>query len=294
MSLGNGIPEGSSSPGQVVAEVEAALQVLAARGHRPVGRLAEFVAMLRRHRDRLEVDQRLLPVAFQDLHQLCAIVNQFGDCEDPVFAEKLRAMLRDPLHPADSKPETPGRDNQFELFLASTIKARNVDKITFEEPDLIVECGAVVLGIAAKRPKNANRLRPRLKEGIEQLQRAGRRNTITHGIIAVDVGMLNNPDAEAAMTPAEDLGRSAAGTRLVQPVARHIEEARVMDDLLRGQEVQWSCGVLLMGAMTEYAPEVGGVVNSVRFHMMRFGPTYRAALDRFMSNFPTSRSIGAG
>lgn len=52
-----------------------------------------------------------------------------------------------------------------------------------------------------------------------------------------------------------------------------------MSDLLAGRDVRLTCGVLLFGAVTEFLPEVGGVVTSGNFCMLRLGDNYRGALD---------------
>ena len=56
----------------------------------------------------------------KDIQEYWFIIEVLGEdlLEDP-FIEKLTLSLKDPSLPKDSKDSTPGRDTQFELFIAA-------------------------------------------------------------------------------------------------------------------------------------------------------------------------------
>ena len=273
------LPPGTLPPHEVVTTVETALEFLRARGLRPTGRFQQFLSILRDHQEGKSVDRRLLPIAFQDTYQLSQIAQQFGDCDQSEFENKLRLIISDPAHPEDSRAETPGRDAQFELFLASQLKARGAGGVFFEEPDVVIEVGGLFFGFAAKRPKNRKRIRERLRGAFKQLRREGANNQITHGLAALDLTFLANPQGLPVVPNTETAPASAAMELVVLPEVRYIVETDMLSELLGGKDLRLTCGVLLFGAITAFLPDVGGVVNRGNFQVLRLDPTYRGALD---------------
>ncbi len=270
------------TPSEAISEMEAALDFLGAHDIRPVGRFPRLVSTIRNFREGKEYDKSLLPIAFQDTYQLTEIAKHLGDCDQPEFFAQLRKAVCDSENPGDSKAETPGRNAQFELFLASQFAARGA-QVKFEEPDLVVQIDSLFFGIAAKRLKSPAKLKVRLKEGVGQCVDAGGRGAITHGIVALDVSHVSNPDSHPALYNTAQTATSAAWDLIVSRVARRIEGKRMMDSILERVDVRLACGVLLFGAVTAIEKESGGIINSGRFQLLKLGPDHREVLERFMS-----------
>jgi hypothetical protein len=121
------------------------------------------------------------------LHALLEGARDFGEIhmaatrllptDDQSLVERFRRVLGGSPMPVNRNPDA--RSTQFELYLAAilTTTGQHVD---FAEPDLILVHPALEIAFAAKRIETPRKFRARLKEGVEQIERSGRR-----GIVAV-------------------------------------------------------------------------------------------------------------
>jgi hypothetical protein len=90
-----------------------------------------------------------------------------------------------PQHDQDS----PGRDHQFELYLAAICQNAGLVPIDFEEPDITCFVDGTKFGIAAKRVKSrsVSHLVKRIGEGADQLKGQG-----LPGIVAIELSLSRN------------------------------------------------------------------------------------------------------
>ena len=83
------------------------------------------------------------------------------------------------------KKDTPARDAQFELFLASRARQAGL-MVKFEEPDIVLEMpDGKPLSIAVKRVKSASQLERRFREGAKQIKKSH-----LQGIVAVQLAFF--------------------------------------------------------------------------------------------------------
>lgn len=273
------IPPGAITAEETVSRTEQALEFIESREVRTVGRLRDALELLRDHRDNRPVDQSLLPTALLDSFQLQQIHKNLSGFEGSGIDRLLTRMVSDPLHPRDSKDETPGRDAQFELFLAAQLAPTNISGLHFEEPDLVVEVDGLYFGFAAKRLKSSTQFRPRAKKGFEQLQLQGDSHRITHGILALDVSAMHNPNAVAAISKTIQSKSSPARDLLIRPAEKQVKDFNYFSDLRGRSKSRLTCGILLCGSMSLLAPEIGGAANYADFSLLRLGCDHREALD---------------
>jgi hypothetical protein len=107
--------------------------------------------------------------ALRDLQMLGFIFDQANNCEDPVFRDLVRKCLSDsPLSETD-KEKTPGRDSQFELFVAAVCRHAGLLPVEHREPDVVFSLGNVTYCIAAKRPKSIRAIDSCLRDACDQI-----------------------------------------------------------------------------------------------------------------------------
>jgi len=113
--------------------------------------------------------------SLRDLHQLLFIFEQLHIHRDnPRFQKVAKHLLNDsalPQHDQDS----PGRDHQFELYLAAICQNAGLVPVEYEEPDTTCFVDGTKFGIAAKRLKSRNplQLKRHVRKGADQLKGQG-------------------------------------------------------------------------------------------------------------------------
>jgi hypothetical protein len=208
------------------------------------------------------VDMESRSHAHLEVSQLVSIGRHLLEQPQPSVLEKLRTMMTGPPVVRDLERHTPERDAQFELVLAGIYMGAGL-AVQIEEPDLIVECDDLSIGIAAKRVKSWGQLRKRLDEAREQLARRWRR--VTNGVIALDVTSMTNPEGLVSWSGGvpDEQNRAAVFTSMVRrPIA---------DALSRWDEEGFlprlACGVLVRASVVHYLPDEGGAVGAHHFRM---------------------------
>lgn len=111
----------------------------------------------------------------------------------PPFLGRLARSLSDSVHPADSGACSPGRDAQFELFLAAiaTRAGLTVRESGDAGADWILSAPTGRWSLEAKRIKSFNQMGKRFKEGASQIVKSG-----IGGVIAMDISLACNPNSE--------------------------------------------------------------------------------------------------
>jgi len=137
-------------------------------------------------------DWRHFVQSLRDLQEYWFIVQILGErLLDAPFLDRFAVSLADPVHPADSAGDTPGRDAQFELFLAAIASRAGlgVDRSGQSGADWILTVPTARWSLEAKRVKNLNRVGARVRKAVKQI-------VISEigGVIALDISMAVNPD----------------------------------------------------------------------------------------------------
>jgi hypothetical protein len=107
--------------------------------------------------------------------------------DNPKFQKLVKELVLDGALPQNDLEHSPGRDAQFELYLAAVCQNAGMVPVDYSEPD--VRCVAQELSfmIEGKRIKNESNIRQRIKKAAEQIE-----ETKTPGIIALDMSFAWN------------------------------------------------------------------------------------------------------
>ena len=127
--------------------------------------------------------------SLRDLHQLMFIFEQLHTHRDnPRFQKVVEHLLNDSVLPQYDK-DSPGRDRQFELYLAAICQNAGLVPVDFEEPDITCFIDGTEFGIAAKRLKSRkpSQLEKHVRKGADQLRQQG-----LPGIVALELSLSRN------------------------------------------------------------------------------------------------------
>ena len=103
------------------------------------------------------------------------------------FRRHVKHLLNDSSLPQENLTNSPGRDKQFELYLAATCQNAKLLPIGFGEPDVTCVVNGEPFGIAAKRLKNIENVDKRIHEAVDQFTRAK-----IPGVVALDLSFAWN------------------------------------------------------------------------------------------------------
>lgn len=215
-SLGTPIAADVVGLDQLVAGYERIADFVARNGIRlhPASRIAEYgrtLDSLVRSGGLEQVDGH---TASLELRQLVAIVDGLQGL--PNFAPELRALNSGHHSSLLAPTHDPGRDKQFELFVAATLANRGL-RVELEEPDVGVDLSGIRVGVAAKRPRSAQGIESALRDARDQIRRTRR-----PGLVAIDATMFPVPDGRvitAWVDTPKDVGR-ATSSQLTDVVAQ--------------------------------------------------------------------------
>jgi len=117
------------------------------------------------------------------------------------FLDGFTRSLLDSTHPMDSGESTPGRDTQFELYLAA-IAARaglNVGRSGSAGADWIITAPSRRWSLEAKRIKNFNKMEKHIRKAAKQITAIQ-----IGGMIAIDISLAANPECSPLPTYVPD------------------------------------------------------------------------------------------
>ena len=138
----------------------------------------------------LEGDRDLVSLGFV-LEQL----RLHGD--DPAFVKVVKRLIYDAVVPQDEPDSnTPGRDAQFELYLAASCQKAGFGPIGYAEPDITCVVDGLRFCIAAKRVKRVRQASKRIKAAAAQIVKSGQ-----PGIVALDMAIAWNPKNVPMVSP---------------------------------------------------------------------------------------------
>jgi len=176
-----------------ITRTEAAAYVMAQfrdLGFEPPSRLVEMHRVLTRGNVPFGDPDFLVALeSLRDLHQLMFIFEQLHIHKDnPRFQKVVKHLLNDSVLPQDDK-DSPGRDRQFELYLAAICQNAGLVPVDYQEPDITCFVDGTKFGIAAKRLKSRNpsQLERHLRKGADQLRQQG-----LSGIVALELSLSRN------------------------------------------------------------------------------------------------------
>ncbi|MGA2253717.1 MAG: hypothetical protein ABSG53_03570, partial [Thermoguttaceae bacterium] len=113
--------------------------------------------------------------SLRDLHQLMFIFEQLHiHRTNSRFQKVVQHLLNDSVLPQHDK-DSPGRDRQFELYLAAICQSAGLAPVDYEEPDITCFVNGTKFGIAAKRlkSKKPSQLEKHVRKGADQLRQQG-------------------------------------------------------------------------------------------------------------------------
>lgn len=157
----------------------------------PTSRLMEMHRVL--SRGHVPFDDPDFPAALEslrDLHQLVFVFTQMEAHGDrPSFRKLVTHLLNDSALPQHDLENSPGRDKQFELYLAAICQKAELLPVGYDEPDVTCHVNGTKFGIAAKRVKSRNRsqIRKHVRKAADQLKGQG-----LPGIVALDLTLSRN------------------------------------------------------------------------------------------------------
>jgi hypothetical protein len=144
------------------------------------------------------------PIALEsmrDLHQLIfGLSRMWGGLGTPGFRELVQHLINDRPLPQDDFLNSPGRDKQFELYLAAICHNAGLRPVDYEEPDVTCFIEGTKFGIAAKRIKSRtpSQLKKHIVKAATQLRDQG-----LPGIIALELTLRRNPTNRAVTSSLE-------------------------------------------------------------------------------------------
>ncbi len=125
--------------------------------------------------------------ATAELFQMDWIVSCFAQ-DDALWPAIERAFFRDPAVPSHTNVHSPGRDLQFELYVAARLTMAGLSPV-FAEPDIRADLVGWPFGVAVKRVKS----RPALIAAIRQARDQISRHELD-GIVALDYSFIAASD----------------------------------------------------------------------------------------------------
>src|SRR5262245_51039241 len=121
----------------------------------PTSRLMQMHRAL--NRGHVHCDDPDFPAALEaerDLQHLGFAFDQMHAHRDkPKFRALVKRLLKDSVLPQDNRENSPGRDAQFELYLAAICQKAGLLPVDCAEPDVTCTVEGAKFGIAAKRLK---------------------------------------------------------------------------------------------------------------------------------------------
>lgn len=164
----------------------------------PSSRIGRMLRVLRgptiQHDD---PDYPLAIESIRDMYQLRLIVDTMdAHREDPEFRKAANILKKDASFP-DEGNQSPGRNYQFQLYLAALCTKAGLPT-RHDEPDVQFDFEGTTFGIAAKRLRTFSQLEEHVKDGADQTRRAG-----VQGMIALDLTIAWNPTNRRVLSQIE-------------------------------------------------------------------------------------------
>ncbi|MBX3452466.1 MAG: hypothetical protein KF777_23145 [Planctomycetaceae bacterium] len=136
-------------------------------------------------------EDRDFPVALEsmrDMQHLGFVLGQLHTQRvNPDFQAIVKRVIKDSALPQQDLNESPGRDKQFELYLAANCQNAGMLPVDCAEPDVTCVAGGIKFCIAAKRLKSFKSLKDHIRKAATQIA-----NRKQPGVIALDLSLAWN------------------------------------------------------------------------------------------------------
>lgn len=184
---------------------------------------------------------------------------------DPEFVRRLRIALKDGVRASRYARQTPGRDTQLELYVATVFLKASLP-VAFGNPDVRTRLDGRFFYVEAKRPRTLNGIPDAVETAAHQIEATG-----CPGAIYMDVSLGMNPKELFLLRVIEngvfDEATEAAIKRAFQPFAPEL------DRMLRGTRVT---DIVVQADWTRL---VGAEDWSMNSHITRFANMHLASCD---------------
>ncbi len=272
----------------LIQDIDEALAWLETRGIEPrrtrFGEYRRGLATVLKHRiagtlDKLPaiVSREQYRIAFIESARLVEVAKAFKRVPGPRFRAKVKGAAAGPAHPLhEKKSGSKARDFLFELSTAAFFRRRKLPVLAWTEKDGIARVAGLTVLIECKRPQSTSKLPRAIEEATEQLikhfQRY-RRGIVRHGIIALDISVLVNPQAAYLVADSD----AAIISEVNALFDRFQAEFRSALGYHRDERI---LGILLFAKFLVYQPSTNRHINVDKFGAcLHARPgTYRAAL----------------
>ncbi len=124
-------------------------------------------------------------VEFQELRTIVAAAR--GAIDKAHWHAQLKTLISGHPFPDCTSQQSSARDFQFECYLGA-VCALSGYKVRFDEPDVVVEDGSCIFGLAAKRPRNLRKIEANCRKAVHQIECSGR-----SGLVALDLSLSLYP-----------------------------------------------------------------------------------------------------
>ncbi len=176
-------------------------------------------------------DFQIARESVRDIHTLEFVFEHLAPiCKSVELKKCLKHCVKDSVLPQIDRTNSPGRDFQFQLFVAAICaKAGLYPELL--EPDIIVNLNGAKRAIAVKRIKSEEGLIKRFKYALKQID-----NSVPVGFVVMDISPLANPQNEDLPNVCDaELSRA------------HRKRCQFIGTMLRPQMMEWISERQIMG-----------------------------------------------
>ena len=173
-------------------------------------------------------DDSEFSIALESIRDIQDLVFIFDELRvhrgDKNFVRVVKHLLNDSVLPQDDRRNSPGRDAQFELYLAAVCQRAGLAPVEFEEPDILCTVDGMTMAIAAKRLKSntPQALEKHVRKAANQIMLANH-----PGIVALDLSLAKNQENRPIVSSIESqLHEMIADTRNRQFFAAHEKDIK--------------------------------------------------------------------
>lgn len=135
-----------------------------------------------------EKDFSIALESMRDMQHLGFVFEQLRtQRSDPEFLAIVKRVLKDSALPQQDLEKSPGRDKQFELYLAAICQHAGLLPVACAEPDVTCVADGIGFCIAAKRLKSFKSLKEHISKAADQIAKSKR-----PGVITLDLSLAWN------------------------------------------------------------------------------------------------------
>lgn len=226
--------------------------------------------------------------AERDLQMLGFILDVLqNQLVEETFRHRFESVLNDTVLPQQNLEHSPGRDAQFEFYIAAICEKAGMRPVLLEEPDITCCVKGKKFGVAAKRIKNASKLETRIREAANQIE-----TTKLPGFIAIDTCVALNRGNDRITTPMVDEVFMRIHKRALYEFVKHFHDR--IQEWVRGKGVR---GIIVHDEQIRYLEgnswAMSGMtlwLDTTRFNARR-SKEYSLFEERYKLGIPNAEDI---